>query len=694
MKPLLIEIGSEEIPAGYILPALDAFARDIADHLEKSRITFGDIRRFATPRRMALLISGVAEFQTASAAELVGPPASVGFDGSGAPTMAGKKFAEKAGVAVEDLVVRETPRGKYLSAVREDPARPTSEILGEAMPDIIASVPFPKTMRWGNETAAYARPIQWILAVLGETVIPFQYGGVTSGNFTCGHRFMAPDAMIVSNPAQYEEILKSAHVIADFDIRRAIIEEAVARAARDAGGTVRPDPELLDTVANLVEFPAVATGRFDPGFLEVPDEVLITAMREHQKYFSVVDARGRLMPCFVVVNNTPARDMNLVATGHERVLRARLSDARFFFRGDRQADMEAWVEKLKKVLFQARLGSVYDKVVRVEALAGRIADMAGFDAALKADTVRAAHLSKADLVSQVVIEFTRLQGVMGRIYAGLAGEPGNVAAAIEEHYRPAWSGGPLPETGTGAILAIADKMDTLCGCFSLGMIPTGGADPYALRRQGIGILQIMHRHGLTFSLADLITESLSGFRELAEKPLDETADAILEFLKNRVSAILAEEGISRDVIAAVADISIDHVPHLWKRARALESLKSDADFNPLAIAFRRVVNIIRKNEADTAGEVDESRFEDESETVLWNAVKEVSGTVDALLATGEFESALRQIATLRTPVDAFFDGVMVMAEDPVLKSNRLALLGRIAALFDAIADFSRISVSP
>jgi glycyl-tRNA synthetase beta chain len=692
MEKLLIEIGSEEIPAGYIEPALEGFSSMLLKKLDDARIAHGPAKVMGTPRRLAVMVSDVAVRQESLTMEVVGPPESVGFDPVGKPTMAAVKFAEKVGLPLSEIQIKDTPKGRYLSALKTQAALNTTAILSEALPGIIAAIPFPKVMKWGSLTVTFTRPVHWIAAMLGNQVIPFSYGNVHSGNQSSGHRFMHPGPIVINRPDDYEDALRSAFVHVNLDERRKMVSEDVKRVAREMGGQVLEDPDLVETVKNLVEYAAVIGCQFEEDFLEVPDQVLITAMREHQKYFSVVDNNGRLMNCFVVVNNTRAKDMKLVGSGHERVIRARLSDAKFFYRGDAATPMSDWVDRLKGVLFQAKLGTVYEKVLRVKKLAGVIGEAAAPGTDLKDNAVRAAGLCKADLVSQVVVEFPKLQGIMGRIYARLAGENNEVAAAIEEHYRPTYSGGPLPETPTGAVLAIADKIDSICGCFSVGLIPTGGADPYALRRQGIGILQIMNQKGFSFSLQDLIRQSIALFADKSEKAPGETADAVYDFLKNRISHILEDEGFSKDVIAAVADVSIDHVPHVWERVKALQSLKSQPDFEPLAIAFKRIVNIIKKSDTgDIQAPVDERLFEDKSESALYEAFKTVQTRVQENLAKGSFEQALRDIASLKDKVDAFFEGVMVMSDNMKLRNNRMALLKGIAGMFGLFADFSKIS---
>jgi glycyl-tRNA synthetase beta chain len=488
--------------------------------------------------------------------------------------------------------------------------------------------------------------------------------------------------------------LRSAWVLADLEERRKMLADGIAEVAEKLGGRILPDDELVDIVNNLVEYPIPVAGKFDGSFLEVPDEVLINAMREHQKYFAVIDTDNKLMPSFIAVNNTAARDMALAAKGHERVLRARLADARFFYLGDLAETNDDRVEKLKGVLFQAKLGSMYEKSERVAKIAEYMTSLVETESATdtgEADLItqvnRAARLSKADLVSQVVGEFPKLQGVMGRVYADVSGEPPMVAAAIEEHYRPVYSGAPLPESLVGAILSIADKIDSICGCFSAGLIPTGASDPYALRRQGIGIIQIMKANWFSFSLRELIGHSMAQFG--GEN--DDVNDNILGFLRNRIAHLLAEDGYAKDTIAAVLSAQSENVPQIWSRVAALENLKAKPDFEPLAVAFKRVVNILKKAQDFKTEDVDQKMFQQESEAALLAAYETIKKKVEGHLNEDRFDQALVEIASLREPTDAFFDGVMVMADDPAVRRNRLALLGHIADLFSGFADFSKLS---
>jgi glycyl-tRNA synthetase beta chain len=695
MDTLLLEIGTEEIPAGYILPALETLSATLSKKLNEARIEHGRSQIYGTPRRLTVKVENVAPKQPSVKSEVIGPPAKIGFDEDGKPTMAARKFAEKVGVPLGKLAVKETPKGAYLSAEKSERGLATRTLLKEILPGVILATPFPKKMRWADLDIEFARPIHTILAMLGKSVVSFKLGNLKSGRNTCGHSFMAPAKIKLDSPDEYLDKLRTAHVVADMEVRKKILEERIADVATELGGRILPDEELVDINNNLVEYPVPVAGKFDTEFLEVPDEVLINAMREHQKYFAVVDSSNNLMPCFIAVNNTAARDLALSATGHERVIRARLADAQFFYQGDLEVTNDERVEKLKRVVFQAELGTVFEKSERVAKIAEVLAASTQKNDDLQKQVLRAAQLSKSDLVSQVVGEFPKLQGIMGRIYAGIAGEPADVAVAIEEHYRPVYSGAPLPETLVGAILSIADKMDSICGCFSVGLIPTGASDPYALRRQGIGIIQIMNAKGLSFSLRELICCSLEQFGKNGVAESDELIEKVYTFLQNRISHLLAEEGFSKDVIAAVVSVAGDDIPNVRNRVSALESLKARPDFEPLAGGFKRVVNIIRKSGPKEEGAVLEAveieLFEHESEGALFEEFKAVNQKVSEALEKESFNQALVEMASLRDTVDRFFDGVMVMAEDTGIRRNRLALLGHIAALFGKVADFSKLS---
>jgi len=699
MSWLLFELGTEEIPAGYIEPALEAMTSSLTRRLGEARIESGQVRGFATPRRLAVAVEGLSPRQAPVTSELVGPPVQAGYDEKGLPTVAAVRFAEKAGIPVGKLSARKTAKGMYLCATLVDPGFPTRKVLVSLLPEVIASVPFPKSMRWSDLPAGFARPVHGILALFDGKVVPFTWNGLRSAGKTRGHFLMDPGTISVKDPAHYLASLEKAHVLADISSRKDTVRSEIARVAHSLGGKVADDQELVDTVTHLVEYPVAVGGRFDTEFLEIPSEVLITAMREHQKYFAVVGDGGHLLPCFIAVNNTRVKDEAVAARGHERVLRARLDDARFFYRADRQQPMERWVERLKGVLFQSRLGSVYDKVERVREMARYLAwslEKEGGASGLTEPVTRAAWLCKADLTSQVVVEFPKLQGVMGGVYARLAGEPEPVCRAVEEHYRPTSSGGTLPVTLPGAVLALADKCDSLCGCFSVGLVPTGTSDPYALRRQAIGIIQILRNLESLVSLEGMLEKNLDLVEGKAVQDGSQTRSKLLAFLRDRMAHLLTEEGYPKDIIAAATAVSIDPVPHLFRRVEALARLMSAPDFEPLATAFKRVVNIVRQADAGEGAPasgtpVDRGLFEKKCESDLWEAYLTAQRSVQADVQQGLFTEALSRTAALREPVDAFFEGVMVMAEDEKLRNNRLSLLRSIAGLFWLFADFSKIA---
>ena len=691
MKTLLIEIGCEEIPAGYIVPALTALKQNMSKALTKARIAHGDARILGTPRHLALVIENVADVQEAQTTTLTGPPEKVAYDGDGNPTIAAQKFAEKAGVSIDEVQLTDTGKGRYLTATVEESCESAASIIEAMMEKQILAMPFPKSMRWGSLSISFARPITSLLGLLGDQVLDFTIGDIKSGNEIFGHPFMNPGRYVVPTADDYVAVPEKVGIMPEIEKRKEILSQAVHALAKENNAVVLDDPGLLDIVTNLVEWPYPVVGSFDEEFLEVPDEVLITAMREHQKYFALVDENQNLKPLFVAVNNTQARDMDVVKRGHEKVLRARLSDAKFFYETDLESSLDDFAEKLKKVTFHEKLGSVHDKVQRISQLVKYLAPVSGYDNAADLETklLRAAKICKADLVSGVVIEFTKLQGVIGRAYATKAGEDAQVAAAIEQHYRPVQSGGRLPENPVAALLAISDKLDTICGCFSVGLIPTGGADPYALRRQGIGILQIMVEQNLTLSLSGLIEKGLAGFLDDDAK-IKEVAVQVLNFLKNRMLNILTDQGASKEAVNSALGASFDNVPDLTARVKALDTLRKEPDFEPLSVTFKRVENILKKaeNPADLA--VDAALFENACEGALADAVDGVSALSREKIQAKDYDGALKEIATLRPAVDQFFEDVMVFAEDEKIKNNRIGLLASVSRLFKNIADFSKL----
>ena len=686
---LIFEIGTEEIPAGYMAPALEALEERLAKALGESQLGYTRIQTWATPRRLAVAAWGLAEQQEDTVKEVTGPPVRAAYDAEGRPTKAAEGFARGQGLTVDDLLTVDTPKGEYLAARIEIKGRPAGEVLAELLPGLILGLPFPKTMRWGKGEVVFVRPIHWILALLGGRVLPVTIGAIQAGNVSYGHRFLHSGPVVVTSPDDYESGLAEAHVIISSEKRRKLVSGELERMVAEAGDDARllPDEELLDEVANLVEDPAAVCGRIDVDFLKLPPQVLTTAMREHQRYFALVDRKGDLKPFFIAVNNTRARDLKVVQKGHERVLRARLEDARFYFEDDRKTPLESKQAELKKVVFHTLLGTSWQKVERFRNLGEFLAGL--LDPSAQAAVLRAAELCKCDLVTGVVGEFPSLQGIMGRAYALLDGESPDVAQAIYEHYLPNRAGGELPSSSAGALLGLADKLDTICGCFGVGLIPTGAADPYALRRQALGIINIILDRSWRVSLTRLVDQTLAGLSEWLKKPAEEARNEIVEFFRLRLKNQLASQGASTDGAEAVLALHHDDLVAAAARVQALEEIKVRDDFADLAVAFKRVVNIIRKFGAQDRFNAE--AMTEEHERGLEKAVADLEKQVPSLTGADDYAGLLSRIVALKPAVDAFFDHVLVDDPNPEVKVNRLALLTRLARLFELVADFSKIS---
>ena len=684
-KDLFLEIGCEEIPAGFIPKALADMEMLMKRELESARLEYGEIVTLGTPRRLVLAVKALAARQPDAELTAMGPAKSVAYDAAGKPTRAAEGFARGQGVEVSALKLVVTEKGEYLAAVKSEIGRDTSELLTEMLPRLVAAIPFKKSMRWSDLEVRFARPIHWMVALYDGLVVPFSFGNIDSGCVSRGHRFMANTTFPVRDFAHYLEECERHFVIPDPARRKDIIRSEIARVAKLAGGNVLSDEGLLEQVTFLVEYPSAVAGTFSADFLAVPREVLITSMREHQRYFSLVDDAGKLLPVFITINNTLTKDPSVVVKGNERVLRARLSDARFFFEEDKKVPLEARVEALKSVVYQAKLGTSYEKMERFRKLAASLAEE--LNPAVVEKVQRAATLCKADLVTGMVGEFPEVQGIMGREYALHAGEDREVANAIAEHYLPNQAGGELPASDIGAFVSLADKMDTICGCFSVGLIPTGSADPYALRRSALGIINIVLEKGYRLKVSDFIAASLDLLAAKTTRPREEVQRDVLEFFKVRFLNLLADR-FPADVVDAVVAVSFDDMVDVNSKISALSEFREREDFGPLAVAFKRVCNIV-KDGVDTP--IAEELFEDPAEGTLYRALHAVSGRVAEAVASGDYLAALSGIATLKGGVDLFFEKVMVMAEDGKVRANRLALLTGIARLFGQLADFARLS---
>ncbi|UCG11216.1 MAG: glycine--tRNA ligase subunit beta [Deltaproteobacteria bacterium] len=683
----LLEIGTEEIPASYIQPALDAMAAMIRKTLSGQRVSHGAITTMATPRRLVWWVTDVAEKQESQTAEITGPPKQVAFDENGNPTKAALGFAQAQGVPPEELQVKQTSRGEYVVVSRHQPGVATVEVLSGVLPDLIQNIPFPKSMRWADLKVHFARPIHWIVALLGKDVVPFTFGNITSGKVSRGHRFMSPEPFEITEIQGYVEVLRERFVIVDILERKERIRQLVDACAKEKSGHVLDDEDLLDEVVQLAEYPTAVSGKFDEHYLELPQEVLITAMRSHQRYFAVVDDTGKLMPYFVTVNNTVTRDPQMVANGNERVLRARLEDARFYYVEDQKVSLDTRVEELKDVVFHSKLGTSHQKMERFKALAEFMADQVAPDQ--KATVSRVAYLCKADLVTGSVGEFPELQGVMGRAYARLANEDESVAEGIFEHYLPTHAGGALPSGLAGSLVSMADKLDTVVGCFGVGQIPSGAADPFALRRQALGIIRIILQQNLSLSLSDLIESALSGLDSKLTEPRGQTQSGVLEFFLVRLQNYLIRQGYPNDVVDAVLAHHLDPVVETVAKITALKEFKEKEAFGPLVGSVKRVVNIL-KEPVETP--VDPERFVTQAARELYEELIACEQDLDKPLAARDYTAVLERLGKLKDPIDRFFDEVMVLDQDLVLRQNRLALLTRIANLFQTMADFSRIAL--
>ncbi len=685
-KELLLEIGTEEIPAGFLQKAMRDMEEIAGAMLGENRLRFGTIRTMGTPRRLCLVVSDLSEKQDDITVEKLGPAQKVAFDEQGNPTKAALGFAKSQNVAFSEVETVSTDKGAYLCVRKKSAGLPTPELLPALLVRYIASIPFRKSMRWSSYDFRFARPIHWIVALYGGEIIPFGIEDIQSSRTSYGHRFMSNHPFNVNGFEDYLAQTRAHHVIVDPAERREIILQAIKGAAASVGGEAMADPELLDTVTFLVEFPNAVCGSFSPEYLSLPQEVLITSMMTHQKYFPVVGQDQGLLPHFITVNNTQPRDPALVRRGNEKVIRARLSDANFFFQEDRKISLDERVDGLKQVVFHTKLGTSFEKVIRFQELAVEIANR--INPALKENVSRVAWLAKADLDTQMVGEFSELQGIMGREYALLSGENPVIAKAIYEHYLPIAAGGALPETDEGSIVSIADKLDTITGFFGVNLIPSGTADPYALRRQAIGILNIILNRHYVLQMDDLVDCSLKILANKLTRPAITVKAEILDFFRGRFENQMIAQGYSYDVVNAVLFTDDWNFCRCFQKIRAMEAFKSTPAFLSFATTFKRVANIIKDF---GGGKVSPSLFESDAEAELYTVYGTIRDQALFRIKQDDFPSALTEFAALKEPVDAFFESVLVMAKEEDIRMNRLSLLKEISSLFHRIADFSYIA---
>ncbi len=680
-RDLVFEIGLEELPASYIPPAVRGLGRALADGLSDARLEYASIRTLATPRRLAAIVTGLADGQEERTRIVTGPPARIAFGDDGTPTKAATGFARSQGVDVSDLEVV----GDYVQVEVTDEGRPAAEVLPDCLVQVIGSIGFPKTMRWGP-AERFARPIRWLVAILGDSVLDLEYAGVRATRETYGHRFWSEGPLGIADAADYERVLAGGHVIPDHAARRESIARGLAAIAKaECGGRHVVDDDLLEEVTHLVEYPTVFAGRFDQRFLDLPRDVTVAAMKGHQRYFAVESDEGTLLPYFLCVSNTPPDHVDVIREGNERVLESRLDDAAFYWAEDTKTSLASKAESLRNVVWLEGLGSLYDKTERIVRLSEWISARLGETD--RDATVRAARLAKADLVTEMVRdgkEFTELQGTMGREYALASGESQAVATAIYEHYLPRFAGDGLPATPIGTILSIGDKIDSIVGCFSAGLVPTGSQDPYALRRQAIGIVRMIDEKGLALSLTDLVIEAGRGH---GVDDGTELAESVLHFVRQRARVFYIEAGYAYDLVDAVLEASLDVLSGARPRLTALSRFRENEDFEGLVIGARRVMNILK---GQPAHRYDAAALVEPSSRALEDARAGAAGEVDGAIDGGEFDRAVKELLRLRKPIDDFFDDVMVMVDDEELRNMRLGLLAEVRRLFLRIADFARV----
>ena len=695
---LLLEIGVEEIPARFLPPAIKQIEQLAAAGLQEAGLPYQSLHVYATPRRLTLLVFGLAAAQADSIVESKGPALNSAYDDEGRPSRALEGFCRGHGLERQDLVKREIKGNIYLFAIKQKPGQKAAAVLPQLLLDLINKISFPKPMRWGYGEMRFARPIHWLVAMLDEQVLDLEVAGIKAANISRGHRVLGLAQIEIANPAAYLAALRDNYVICDQSERRQLVWQGIQELAANLGGMVAEDEDLLTEVVFLLEYPTAVGGSFAEEYLELPQELIITPMREHQRYFPVERPEGGLLPLFITVRNGDARFLDKVRAGNELVLRARLADAEFFWQEDLKTPLANLVNRLAEIVFHEKLGSMRQKVERVQKLAQLIAQHLGYSDAEIAQVERAAYLAKADLLTQAVYEFPELQGIMGEYYARFGGEEAMVATAIREHYQPRFAGDDTPNSKPGIALALADKIDTLRSFFALGIIPSGSQDPYALRRAASGCVQIIIKQGLHLDLEQLSKQALELVKVdiVAEVELDDaSAAAFMNFMRQRVAHALTEEGLSYDIIQALENEQGGDLYQTVLKAQALSAYRNSADLNLLLAGFTRAANLVRsatqKGEqlAETAA-VQANLLQEAAEKKLHQHLTSVSHSVAEACQTRQYQKALAQIAELSADIDAFFTDVMVMDKDEAVRHNRLALLQQIVKMAGQVGDLSKL----
>lgn len=691
----LVEIGTEELPPKALRRLQGAFAEGIASGLRALGLASDKLSPFASPRRLAVLVSGLRLSQPVQKIEKRGPPTRVAFDADGNPTKAAAAFAAGLGVGIEELDRLTTDKGEWLVYRGETPGKPAADLLPDVVAESLAQLPIPKRMRWGSSDVEFVRPAHWVVMLLGDDVLDATILGLRAGRTTRGHRFHAPEQIVVDTPASYARQLEDqGHVLADFNARRERIRELVESAAAEIGGTAHLQPDVLDEVAALVEWPVPVTGSFDGSFLRLPDEVLVSTLQSHQRYFPVHGDDGRLLPNFIAISNLDSTEPDVVRAGNERVVLPRLADAAFFWDQDRRTSLDARREALRQVVFQSELGTLHDKSRRVATLARDLATELGADVRA---AERAAELAKTDLLTQMVGEFPELQGRIGFYYAGLDGEPDAVAHAIEEQYLPMHAGDRLPMTPNGRVLALADRLDSLAGIFAVGKRPSGNKDPYGLRRAALGVLRILIEEGIDLDLVRYLDQAIRSQpvevadpATLTRELYDFIVDRLRHYILEGQSPNLPSQAVTPEVFEAVRARAPASPLDFHQRVTAVRQFVQHDAAASLAAANKRIANILKSADADPDAPVEPSLFAASEEDALFRSLQELSTEHASRLARRDYEGALERLASLRGAVDAFFDGVMVMTDDPEQQRNRIALLTQLRQRFLDVADLSLI----
>lgn len=688
---LLIELGTEELPPKSLSVLISAFSKEMVNGLLEAEIITSEqaaqAKSFATPRRLAISVPEVQSAQPDQQIERRGPAIQAAFNDDGEPTQAALGFAKSCAVDIGDLERLKTDKGEWLSYQVEQKGKQIDELVPDILELAIKRLPIAKRMRWGAGQAEFVRPIQWLIVMHGKNVLDTNILGIDSANTTRGHRFHSTGNLPVKNADQYLSVLsEQGNVVANFDERRSMIQQQITHLAKSVSGNIEDDSALLNEVTGLVEYPTSVLGSFDENFLQVPQECLISAMRDHQKYFHIVDNDGKLLPNFITVSNIQSKDDQRVVVGNERVLRARLSDAQFFWQTDLKTKLESRVEQLDNVLFHVKLGSVLDKTKRLEALTAKISQRIDADSKI---ATRAAALAKADLLSDMVGEFDKLQGLMGRYYAQNDGESALVSECIEQHYWPKFAGDQLPTSAEAQSLALADRLDSLVGLFASKEIPTGDKDPYGLRRAALSILRILIEHDHDLALSDLIQDSAEVYKSKQNIKIDTDIQVqILEFIRGRLTAHYQNQEIPTTVINAVMACKPESPLDFDKRVNAVNQFSSLAEAQDLAAANKRIRNILKKQAKAPSGDIDKSLLSDDAEKVLYKTLAGLDTECLSLFEQGNYAEGLQKLASLRTPVDNFFESVMVMCEDEAVQQNRLSILAKMQQLFLHVADIS------